>query len=201
MTDPEAEAHAARMRKKEAARLRIASTKIIEKGLLIVHTGKGKGKTTAALGMVLRAVGHGKRVGIVQFVKSEGMGGEQAALAHFAGLVEFRAMGEGSTWKTQDRARDIAAARLGWAEVQRMIGDPAYNLVIADELAVVLRYGYLPLDEVLAGIAARPPMTHVVVTGRNAPPEMVDAADIVTEMTLVKHGFRSGIKAQAGIEF
>ncbi len=201
MTERDPEEHAARMRKKEAAQARIAATKTIEKGLLIVHTGKGKGKTTAALGMVLRSVGHGKRIGVVQFVKGEGAGGEKAALDHFPGQVEFRAMGEGSTWKTQDRERDIAAARLGWLQVVRMIADPIYDMVVADELTIVLRYGYLPLAEVLEVFAARPAMKHVVVTGRNAPPELVDAADIVTEMTLVKHGFRSGIKAQAGIEF
>ncbi|MCE7797206.1 cob(I)yrinic acid a,c-diamide adenosyltransferase [Sphingobium sufflavum] len=201
MTSPDAQAHAARMRKKEAAQQKIATTKTIEKGLLIVHTGRGKGKTTAALGMVLRGVGHGQRVGVVQFVKSEGRTGEKAALDHFPGQVEFKAMGEGSTWKTQDRDRDIAAARLGWMEVVRMIADPAYDMVVADELTIVLRYNYLPLEEVLAVLNARPPMKHVVVTGRNAPQELIDAADIVTEMTLVKHGFRSGIKAQAGIEF
>jgi cob(I)alamin adenosyltransferase len=201
MTGRSAEEHAERMRRKDAAQQRIAATKTIEKGLLIVHTGKGKGKTTAALGMVLRSVGHGRKVGVVQFVKSASDTGEKVALDHFPGQVEFRAMGEGSTWKTQDRDRDIAAARAGWDEMMRMIADPGYDMVVADELTIVLRYGYLPLEEVLAGLAARPAMKHIVVTGRNAPPELVEAADIVTEMTLVKHGFRSGIKAQVGIEF
>ena len=152
--------------------------------------------------MAARAIGHGMRVGIVQFVKGAMATGERAVFDAFPDLVEFRAMGEGFTWDTQDRTRDIAAARAAWAEVARMIADPAYRLVIADELNIVLRYDYLPLDEVLAAVTARAPDKHVVITGRNAPPALIDAADLVTEMTQVKHPYRAqGIKAQAGIEF
>jgi cob(I)alamin adenosyltransferase len=193
--------HADKMRKRQAAHNRILAGKTIEKGLLIVHTGPGKGKTTAALGMVARAVGHGRKIGVVQFVKGAMATGEQAVFGAFPGPVEFKRMGEGFTWDTQDRARDIAAARAAWAEVARMVGDPGYDMVLADELNIVLRYDYLPLDEVLAVLAAKPPMQHIIVTGRNAPQALIDAADLVTEMTLVKHPFRAGVKAQAGIEF
>lgn len=193
--------HAEKMKKKQAAHDRIVANKTIEKGLLIVHTGKGKGKTTAALGMVVRAIGHGKKVGVVQFVKGAMTTGEKVVFDAFPAQVEFKPMGEGFTWDTQDRARDIAVARTAWEEVKRMIADPAYDMVLADELNIVLRYDYLPLDEVLAVLIARPEMKHVIVTGRNAPEALVEAADLVTEMVLVKHPFRSGVKAQAGIEF
>ncbi|SEM97743.1 cob(I)yrinic acid a,c-diamide adenosyltransferase [Sphingomonas gellani] len=193
--------HADKMRRIQAARRDMMATKTGEKGLLIVHTGPGKGKSTAAFGMAVRAMGHGMKVGIVQFVKGAMATGERAIFDAFPDLVEFRPMGEGFTWDTQDRARDIAVARTAWDEVKRMIADPAYALVIADELNIVLRYDYLPVDEVLEAANARPPMTHVVVTGRNAPQALIDAADLVTEMTQVKHPFRGGIKAQAGIEF
>ncbi|MBX6321792.1 MAG: cob(I)yrinic acid a,c-diamide adenosyltransferase [Rhodospirillaceae bacterium] len=187
--------------KRKEARARMMATKTIEKGLLIVHTGKGKGKSTAAFGMVLRCLGHGMRVGVVQFVKGRWQTGERAVLERFPELVTLRAMGEGFTWETQDRARDIAAARAAWAEARRMLDDPGYRLVLLDELNIVLRYDYLPLEEVVAALAGRRPDLHVVVTGRNAPPELIAAADLVTEMTLVKHPFRLGVKAQPGIEF
>ena len=201
MTERTDERHAEKMKKKQAAHEKIMASKTVEKGLLIVHTGKGKGKTTAALGMVLRAIGHGKKVGVVQFVKGAMATGEKVVFDAFPHNVTFKAMGEGFTWDTQDRARDIAVAREAWEEVKRMIADPAYKMVIADELNIVLRYDYLPLDEVLAVFAARPPMQHVIATGRNAPDALIDAADLVTEMTLVKHHFAAGVKAQQGIEF
>ena len=193
--------HAEKMKKKQAAHDKIVASKTVEKGLLIVHTGKGKGKTTAALGMVVRAIGHGMKVGVVQFVKGAWHTGEKTVFDAFPDQVEFKAMGEGFTWDTQDRARDIAAAREAWDEVKRMIADPSYDMVLADELNIVLRYDYLPLDEVLETVTARAAMKHVLITGRNAPDALIDAADLVTEMTLVKHPFRSGVKAQAGIEF
>ncbi|MEJ2458427.1 MAG: cob(I)yrinic acid a,c-diamide adenosyltransferase [Novosphingobium sp.] len=193
--------HANKMRKKRAARETIMASKTREKGLLIVHTGKGKGKTSAALGMVVRAIGHGMKVGVVQFVKGAMVTGEKAVFDAFPDNVEFKPMGEGFTWNTQDRSRDIAAARGAWEEVKRMIADPSIHMVLADELNIVLRYDYLPLAEVLEAITARPEMKHVVVTGRNAPDALMETADLVTEMTMVKHPFRSGVKAQAGIEF
>jgi cob(I)alamin adenosyltransferase len=187
--------------KRKEARDKMMAGKTIEKGLLIVHTGKGKGKSTAAFGMVLRCLGHGMRVGIVQFVKGVWSTGERVALERFGDLVTCRAMGEGFTWDTQDRARDIAAARQAWQMAQTMISDPAYRLVLLDELNIVLRYDYLALDEVVAVLRAKPRDLHVIVTGRNAPPELIEVADLVTEMTLVRHPFRSGVKAQPGIEF
>jgi len=193
--------HTARMAKKKVVQDKIVAAKTIEKGLLMVHTGPGKGKTTAALGMAVRMMGHGRKVGIVQFVKGAMTTGEKVIFDAFPDLVEFKPMGEGFTWDTQDRARDIAVAREGWDEVRRMIADPSYAMIIADEINIVLRYDYLPLDEVLAGFAARPAMTHVVATGRNAPDALVAAADLVTEMGQVKHPFRGGVKAQAGVEF
>ncbi|MFV0624884.1 cob(I)yrinic acid a,c-diamide adenosyltransferase [Sphingomonas sp. ac-8] len=195
------ERHNAKMRKVQLARQAMMATKTIEKGLLIVYTGPGKGKTTAAFGMAMRAIGHGMKVGIVQFVKGAMDTGEKAVFDALSDHLEFRRMGEGFTWDTQDRARDIAVARTAWDEVRRMLADPSYDMVIADELNIVLRYDYLPVDEVLAAAAARGPMQHFVVTGRNAPQPLVDTADLVTEMTQVKHPFRSGVKAQAGIEF
>ena len=193
--------HAEKMAKKKAARAKILSTKTEERGLLIVHTGKGKGKSTAAMGLALRALGHGMRVGIVQFVKGVWQTGERDVLARFPDLVTIKAMGEGFTWDTQDRARDVAAARRAWETAKAMIADPAYRMVILDELNIVLRYDYLPLEEVLAVLRDKPRDLHVIVTGRNARPELVEIADLVTEMTMVKHPFRSGVKAQAGIEF
>ena len=187
--------------RRKAARDKMMTEKTIEKGLLIVHTGKGKGKSTAAFGMVMRSIGHGFRTGIVQFVKGRWDTGERSVLGRFPDLVTFKAMGEGFTWETQDRARDIAAARAAWSEAQAMMADPSYRMVLLDELNIVLRYDYLPVAEVVAGLTARRPGLHVIVTGRNAPDDLIAAADLVTEMTLVKHPFREGVKAQAGIEF
>ena len=193
--------HNEKMARRQAARKKVLATKTEERGLLIVHTGAGKGKSTAAFGMVLRCLGHGMRVGIVQFVKGAWGTGERDVLARFPDLVTCRAMGEGFTWDTQDRTRDIAAARAAWEVAKAMIADPSYRMVLLDELNIVLRYGYLPLDEVMAALTAKPRDLHVVVTGRNAPAELIEAADLVTEMTLVKHPFRAGVKAQRGIEF
>jgi cob(I)alamin adenosyltransferase len=192
--------------KRKAARDKILATKTIEKGLLIVHTGKGKGKSTAAFGLAVRALGNGMKVGIVQFVKGKWQTGERGVLEHFPDQVTIRTMGEGFTWETQDRARDIAAAENAWAVSREMIEasrgpDPAYHMVILDELNIVLRYDYLPLDEVVEVLANRPADLHVVVTGRNAKEPLIEAADLVTEMTMIKHPFRAGVKAQKGIEF
>jgi cob(I)alamin adenosyltransferase len=195
------ERHRDRMARRQAARRKILATKTEERGLIIVHTGAGKGKSTAAFGMVLRCLGHGFRVGIVQFVKGVWQTGERDVLARFSELVTCRAMGEGFTWDTQDRARDIAAARAAWEIAKEMIADPSYRLVLLDELNIVLRYDYLPLEEVLEVLHGKRRDLHVIVTGRNAKPELIELADLVTEMTLVKHPFRAGVKAQAGIEF
>ena len=194
--------HKAKMQKIQAAQAKKVATKTVEKGLIIVHTGPGKGKTSAALVMAIRAIGHGMKVGIVQFVKGAMQTGEKAVFDRFPDLAEFKPMGEGFTWDTQDRSRDIAVARAAWDEVKRMIADPAYAMVIADELNIVLRYDYLPTDEVLAALADKPAMTHVVITGRNAPQALIDAADLVTEMGQVKHPFREqNVRAQRGVEF
>ncbi len=193
--------HNEKMARRKAARDRMLATKTQERGLLIVHTGKGKGKSTAAFGLVLRCLGHGMRVGIVQFVKGVWSTGERTALERFGDLVTCRAMGEGFTWDTQDRARDIAAAHKAWEAARAMLADPAYRLVLLDELNIVLRYDYLALDEVVMVLTGKRRDLHVVVTGRNARPELIEAADLVTEMTLVKHPFRAGVKAQPGIEF
>ena len=170
------------------------------KQLLIVYTGTGKGKSTAAFGTMLRALGHGYKVGVVQFIKGAWSTGEQKALARFDTLVTYEVAGEGFTWDTQDRARDIAKARAAWEIALKMIGDPSYKLVVLDELNIVLRYDYLPVEEVVAALEKR--KMHVIVTGRNAPQALVDLADLVTEMKLIKHPFREqGVKAQEGIEF
>src|SRR3954464_3769756 len=179
--------HREKMQRRQAARHKVLATKTEERGLLIVHTGAGKGKSTAAFGMVLRCIGHGFRVGIVQFVKGAWSTGERTVLARFPDLVTCRAMGEGFTWDTQDRARDIAAACAAWEAAKAMIADPSYRMVLLDELNIVLRYDYLPVEEVIAALTAKPRDLHIVVTGRNAPAELVEAADLVTEMTLVKH--------------
>jgi cob(I)alamin adenosyltransferase len=193
--------HAEKAAKRKAARTKMLATKTIERGLLIVHTGTGKGKSTAAFGMVIRCLGHGMRVGIVQFVKGVWETGERKVLDAYPDLVTCRAMGEGFTWDTQDRARDIAAARAAWEASKAMIADPSLKLVLLDELNIVLRYDYLPLAEVIETLKAKPRDLHVIVTGRNAKPELIEIADLVTEMTLVKHPFRAGVKAQQGIEF
>ena len=202
MTEQELNArHAEKMAKKKAARDKILATKTIEKGLLIVHTGKGKGKSTAAMGLAVRAIGNGMKVGIVQFVKGVWETGERVVLDKFPDLCVIRAMGEGFTWETQDRERDIAAARQAWEMAKEMINDPSYKMVILDELNIVLRYDNLPLDEVIAVLQNKPEMLHIAVTGRNAKDELIEIADLVTEMTQIKHPFRSGVKAQIGIEF
>jgi cob(I)alamin adenosyltransferase len=193
--------HNEKMRKVQAARAKIMAGKTVERGLLIVHTGAGKGKTTASLGMACRMIGHGMKVSVIQFIKGAMETGEAAVFAAFPDLVELRPMGEGFTWDTQDRARDIAKAREGWEAAKARIMDPDWKMVICDELNIVLRYDYLPLDEVLETLRNRPADTHVVITGRNAKPELIEAADLVTEMTMVKHPFRGGVKAQAGVEF
>ena len=193
--------HAEKMKKKKAARDKIIATKTIEKGLTIVHTGKGKGKSTAAFGMVFRALGNGMKVGVVQFVKGKWGTGERNVLDKFEDQVTLATMGEGFTWETQDRARDIAAARGAWEKAKAMILDEEHQMVLCDELNIVLRYDYLPIDEVLEVLKAKPEMKHVIITGRNAKDELIDFADLVTEMEMVKHPFRSGVKAQVGIEF
>jgi cob(I)alamin adenosyltransferase len=200
---PEDEArHKAKMAKRKAVQdAEVASKTITEKGLLIVHTGSGKGKSTAAFGLILRALGYDWRVGVVQFVKGAWETGERKVLARFPDLVEWYSMGEGFTWETQDRARDVAAAERAWDKVKDLMADPAMRLLVLDELNIALRYDFLPLDEVVATLSARRPDLHIVVTGRNAKPEMIAAADLVTEMTLVKHHFAAGVKAQQGIEF
>ena len=192
--------------KRKAVRERMLATKTIEKGLLIVHTGKGKGKSTAAFGLAMRALGNGMRIGIVQFVKGKWRTGERTVLERFPDQVTIRAMGEGFTWDTQDRARDIAAAEAAWQASMGMIdsargAEAALDMVILDELNIVLRYGYLDLEQVVDFLAKRPPDLHVVVTGRNAKPPLIEIADLVTEMVMVKHPFRAGVKAQKGIEF
>jgi cob(I)alamin adenosyltransferase len=188
-------------RRRKEARERMLAGKTREKGLLIVHTGKGKGKSTAAFGLAVRAMGNGMRVGVVQFVKGVWKTGERDILARFPELITIRAMGEGFTWDTQDRARDIRAAEKAWAAAEEMIADPAYGMIVLDELNIVLRYDHLPLERVLSALRNKPERLHVVITGRNAKPELIEAADLVTEMTLVKHPFRDGVKAQPGIEF
>src|SRR5258706_4752544 len=185
-----------KMERRQAARRKVLATKTEEGGLLIVHTGAGKGKSTAAFGMVLRCLGHGMRVGVVQFVKGAWGTGERTLLARFPDLVTCRAMGEGFTWDTQDRARDIAAARAAWDAAKALIADPGYRLILLDELNIVLRYDYLPIEEVVETLKAKPRDLHVVVTGRNAKPELLDIADLFTEMTMVKHPFRSAVKAR-----
>jgi cob(I)alamin adenosyltransferase len=178
----------------------VASKTIMEKGLLIVHTGPGKGKSTAAFGLVLRALGHGWKVGIVQFVKGAWDTGERRILERFDG-VSWHTMGEGFTWETQDRARDIAAATRAWNKARELMADASIRLVVLDELSIALRYDYLPLADVIAALRERRSDLNVVVTGRNAKPELIEIADLVTEMTLVKHHFAAGVRAQAGIEF
>jgi cob(I)alamin adenosyltransferase len=204
--EPESDAEALRhhrekMARKKASRDRMMAGKTETRGLVIVHTGPGKGKSTAAFGMALRAVGHGFRVGVVQFIKGAWDTAERRVLEGFGDLVTFRAMGEGFTWETQDRARDIAAAARAWDTARAMLADPAYRLVILDEINVALRYEYLAWDAVARALADRPAGQHAVLTGRNAMPALIDMADLVTEMTMVKHPFRAGVKAQPGIEF
>ena len=193
--------HAERMGKRKAARDRMLATKTLEKGLLMGHTGKGKGKSTAAFGLAMRAMGNDMRVGVVQFVKGKWQTGERAILEHFPERVTIRTMGEGFTWDTQDRQRDIAAAKAAWQVAQEMMGDESYDLIVLDELNIVLRYDYLPLAEIVQTLEGRRDGLHVVVTGRNAKDELIEAADLVTEMREIKHHFKAGVKAQTGVEF
>jgi cob(I)alamin adenosyltransferase len=195
--------HAAKMAKKKAARDRIMEQKSGDKGLIIVHTGAGKGKSSSAFGMILRCVAHGFPCAVVQFIKGAWDTGERRLLtSNFGKLCQFYAMGEGFTWETQDRARDIAAAQAGWEKAKALIADPNLRMVVLDEINIALRYDYLDINDVVSFLQnAKPPLTHVVLTGRNAKQELIDAADLVTEMTLVKHPFRSGIKAQPGVEY
>jgi cob(I)alamin adenosyltransferase len=194
-------AHRARMKRLDEAYERKKAQATREKGLLIVHTGAGKGKTTAALGLAFRALGQGLRVGMVQFIKSAAATGESQFAGQLGPRMEIHALGEGFTWKTQDRERDIAAARRAWQKAVELLRDPSFDLVILDELNIVLRYDYLPLGEVLEELDRRRPMLHVVVTGRNAKPELIERSDLATEMTLLKHPYREGVKAQRGIEY
>jgi len=193
--------HAEKMANKKAARDKILAKKTQEKGLLIVHTGKGKGKSTAAMGLAIRAIGNDMKVGVIQFVKGVWDTGERVVLDKFPELCTIKAMGEGFTWDTQDRQRDIYAARAAWNYAKVIMADPTYKVVILDELNIVLRYSYIPLEEVVETLTHKRADLHVVVTGRNAKQPLIDLADLVTEMTEVKHPFRTGVKAQVGIEF
>ena len=200
--DPDAR-HNSKMAKKKAARDKIMATKSGDKGLIIVHTGAGKGKSSSGFGMILRCIAHEMPCAVVQFIKGAWDTGERRMIeAHFSDLCEFHAMGEGFTWETQDRARDVAMAAKGWEKAKELIRDPANRMVLLDEINIALRYDYLDIAEVVAFLSTeKPPMTHVVLTGRNAKEDLIELADLVTEMTLIKHPFRSGIKAQAGVEF
>ena len=193
--------HKAKMENRKAIQDAEVASKTTEKGLLIVHTGKGKGKSTAAWGLMLRALGRGFRIGVVQFGKGAWQTGERKAIETFGDQVSWHTLGEGFTWETQDRARDIAAAERAWAKASELMADPSIRLVILDELNIALRYDHLPITDVVETLRTRRPDLHVVVTGRNAKPELIEAADLVTEMNLVKHHFAAGVKAQEGIEF
>ena len=201
MSDEDAR-HRAKMEKRKSVQdAEVASKTIAQKALLMVHTGPGKGKSTAAFGLALRALGRGWKVGVVQFIKGAWETGERLAFAQFGDKIVWRTMGEGFTWETQDRARDVAAAKAAWRVAQEMMADPSIRLLVLDELNVALRYEYLALGEVVAALRARRADLHVVVTGRNAKPELIEAADLVTEMGAVKHHFAAGVKAQEGVEF
>ncbi len=195
--------HAEKMAKKKAARDKIMATKTDEKGLIVVHTGKGKGKSTAAFGMIFRHIAHGMPSAVVQFIKGGMSTGERdLILARFSDLCEFHTMGEGFTWETQDRARDVAAAQAAWSKAKELIASGDKSMVLLDEINIAIRYDYIDIHEVVEFLKTeKPPMTHVVLTGRNAREELIEIADLVTEMELVKHPFRSGIKAQRGVEY
>jgi cob(I)alamin adenosyltransferase len=193
--------HADKMKKKKAARDKIIATKTVEKGLVMVHTGKGKGKSTAAFGMIFRAIGNDMNVGVVQFVKGKWGTGERKVLEAFPDQVTITAMGDGFTWETQDRKRDIEAAQQAWERAKLMIMDESLDMVLLDELNIVLRYDYLDVNEIVEFLKTKPEMKHVIITCRNAKDELIDFADLVTEMTMIKHPFRSGVKAQVGVEF
>ncbi|MBY5801196.1 cob(I)yrinic acid a,c-diamide adenosyltransferase [Rhizobium leguminosarum bv. viciae] len=195
--------HAEKMAKKKAARDKIMATKTDGKGLIIVHTGKGKGKSSAGFGMIFRHIAHGKPSAVVQFIKGAMWTGERDLIEkHFSDLCQFHTMGEGFTWETQDRARDVAAASAAWEKAKELIRDESNSMVLLDEINIALRYDYLDINDVVAFLKSeKPAMTHVVLTGRNAKEELIEIADLVTEMELVKHPFRSGIKGQPGVEF
>ena len=193
--------HRSKMAKRKEVQDREVAQKTSAKGLRIVHPGPGKGRSNAAFGLILRALGRGWKVGVVQFIKGAWQSGERAAIERFRDQVEWHTMGEGFTWETQDRARDIAAATRAWEKARELMARGDIHLLVLDELNIALRYDYLPLTEVVEALNARRADLHVVVTGRNAKPELIEAADLVTEMTLVKHHFAAGVKAQAGIEF
>ena len=200
---PDSVRHNLKMAKKKAARDKIMATKTDQKGLIIVHTGKGKGKSSAAFGMIFRCIAHDMRCAVVQFIKGGMSTGERdLILKHFAGICDFHTMGEGFTWETQDKTRDIAMAQAAWAKAKDLIRDPANTMVLLDEINIAIRYDYVDIAQVVAFLRdEKPPMTHVVLTGRNAHDDLIELADLVTEMELVKHPFRSGIKAQIGVEF
>ena len=199
----ETERHAAKMAKKKAARDKIMATKTEEKGLIIVHTGKGKGKSSAAFGMIFRCIAHGFPCAVVQFIKGGMSTGERDLItSRFSDICQFHTMGEGFTWETQDKSRDIEMARAAWEKAKELIRDETNRMVLLDEINIALRYDYLDIAEVVEFLATeKPHMTHVVLTGRNAKDDLIEIADLVTEMELVKHPFRSGVKAQAGVEF
>ncbi len=197
----ETERHKSKMANRKAVQDAEVASKTQEKGLLIVHTGKGKGKSTAAFGLLLRALGRGLRAGVVQFGKGAWETGERKAVERFGDQVVWYTLGEGFTWETQDRERDVAAAERAWAKTKELMADPSIRLLILDELNIALRYDHLDLADVVATLSGRRPDLHIVVTGRNAKPELIDVADLVTEMSLVKHHFSAGVKAQEGIEF
>jgi cob(I)alamin adenosyltransferase len=194
--------HAEKMAKKKAARDKIMATKTGEKGLIIVHTGKGKGKSTAGFGMIFRHIAHGMPCAVVQFIKGAMVTGERELIeTHFSDICEFHTMGEGFTWETQDRARDVSTARAAWEKAKELILS-GKSMVLLDEINIALRYDYLDIAEVVSFLEKeKPAMTHVVLTGRNAKDELIEIADLVTEMELIKHPFRSGIKGQQGVEF
>lgn len=192
--------HRERMRRKKALVDDKIARATIERGVVVVTTGNGKGKSSSGFGMVARALGHGFRVGVVQFIKGSFATGEEAFFRRFPDDVDYHVMGEGYTWETQDRERDVQAAQAAWTIARSMLENPAIDLVLLDELNIALKYRYIDVGQVTAALAARPPLQHVVITGRAAPPELVDAADTVTEMNVVKHAFAAGIKAQKGIE-
>ena len=203
MTTDDSTRHATKMAKKKAARDKIMATKTDQKGLIIVHTGKGKGKSTAGFGMIFRCIAHGMQCAVVQFIKGGMKTGERDLIeTRFADICAFHTMGEGFTWETQDRDRDMEMARTAWEKSKELIRDPANKMVLLDEINIALRYDYIPVAEVVAFLVEeKPEMTHVILTGRNAKDELIEIADLVTEMELVKHPFRSGIKAQIGVEY
>ncbi len=194
--------HKQKMQRRKEVQDRRVAEKNLEKGLIIVHTGNGKGKTTSALGMVVRSLGHGYNVAIVQFIKGAWEPAEKAILSKWSEQLKFHAMGEGFTWETQDRERDIEKAQAAWNKAMEYINDPSYRLVLLDEINIALKLGYLDVQDILAGLAQKPEDSHIILTGRGAPQPLIDGADLVTEMTLIKHPFQEqGVKAQPGIEF